>query len=41
MYGRIFFNVASVHALWSFLSRSSGGLSPCIVEEGADFADKW
>jgi len=26
MYGRISFSVASVHALWSFLGRSSGGL---------------
>jgi len=26
MYGRISFSVASVHVLWSFLGRSSGGL---------------
>jgi len=26
MYGKISFSVASVHALWSFFGRSSGGL---------------
>jgi len=26
MYGRIFFSVVLVHALWSFSGRSSGGL---------------